>query len=103
MGFLCRGGVQPSVIECEGDYNYDKSKNRLQWNIPIVDAANPAGSMEFSCPTSIPGDFFPVEVSFVSKILYADLKVTGVSKVEDDTAVPYSIETIFYPEKYEVA
>lgn len=98
-----RAGVQPSVIECEGDYNHDNRKSRLQWNIPIVDGANPAGSMEFSCPSSIPGDFFPVEVTFVSKIPYADLKVVGVSKVDDETPVPYSIETVFYPEKYEVA
>lgn len=98
-----RSGCQPSVIECEGDYHHDSRKNRLQWNVPLVDAANPAGSMEFSCPSSIPGDFFPLEISFVSKIPYADVKVKQVSKVEDDTPVPYSIETVFYPEKYEIA
>ncbi|XP_055298175.1 coatomer subunit delta [Sitodiplosis mosellana] len=96
-------GCQPTVVDCEGDYHYDKGKNRLQWNISIVDASNPAGSMEFSCPSSIPGDFFPVEVTFVSKVPYADLKVLHVTKVDDDSAVPFSVETIFYPEKYEIA
>lgn len=59
--------------------------------------------MEFSCPSSIPGDFFPVEVTFVSKIPYADLKVKTVSMIEDESAVPFSVETVFYPEKYEIA
>lgn len=100
---VSRNGVQPSVVECEGDYHHDSRKNRLQWTIPIVDSTNPAGSMEFSCPSSIPGDFFPVEVAFVSKVPYADLKVKHINKIEDESSVPFSIETIFYPEKYEIA
>lgn len=91
------------MVDCEGDYEYDKRKNRLQWNISIVDSSNPAGSMEFSCPSSIPGDFFPVEVTFASKIPYADLKVKHVNMIEDDSVVPFSVETIFFPEKYEIA
>lgn len=104
MLLLCfRASCQPTVVECEGDYHYDNRKNRLQWNIPIVDAANPAGSMEFSCPSSIPGDFFPVEVTFISKIPYANLKVKQVTKLDDDTNAPFSVETMFFPEKYEIA
>lgn len=103
MSFCFSTGCQPTVVDCEGDYHYDKGKNRLQWNISIVDSSNPAGSMEFSCPSSIPADFFPVEVTFVSKVPYADLKVLQVSKIEDDSTVPFSVETVFYPEKYEIA
>lgn len=97
-----RTGCHPNVVECEGDYHHDSKKNRLQWNVPIVDASNASGSMEFSCPSSIPGDFFPLEVSFVSKNSYADLKVNTVTKIEDDSPVPHSIEVVFYPEKYEI-
>lgn len=53
----------PSVAECDGDYHHDSRKNLLQWNLPIIDGANKAGSMEFSVPASIPGDFFPVQVN----------------------------------------
>lgn len=56
--------VQPSVAEYDGTYNYDARKHTLTWNIPVIDAANRSGSMEFSCSSSIPGDFFPVQVSF---------------------------------------
>lgn len=101
--FLFSNGCQPTVVDCEGDYEYDKRKNRLHWNISIVDSSNPAGSMEFSCPSSIPGDFFPVEVTFASKVPYADLKVKHVNMIEDDSVVPFSVETIFFPEKYEIA
>lgn len=55
--------VQPSVAEYDGTYNYDARKHILTWNIPVIDAANKSGSMEFSCNSSIPGDFFPVQVS----------------------------------------
>lgn len=58
--------VQPSVAEYDGTYNYDARKHILSWNIPVIDAANKSGSMEFSCNSSIPGDFFPVQVSFSS-------------------------------------
>ncbi|XP_037031893.1 coatomer subunit delta [Bradysia coprophila] len=92
----------PSVAECDGDYHHDSRKNVLQWNLPVIDASNKAGSMEFSVPASIPGDFFPVQVSFSSKIPYADLKATNVLNVDDDSAVKFSTETVFYPDKYEI-
>ena len=57
--------VQPSVAEYDGTYNYDARKHILQWNIPIIDAANKSGSMEFSCNSSIPGDFFPLQVGLL--------------------------------------
>lgn len=96
-------GVHPSVTECEGDYNHDPRKSRLQWNIPVIDSSNPSGSMEFNCPSSIPGDFFPLEVTFSSKNPYADLKVIDVTQIDDSSPVQFSSETIFYPEKYEIA
>ncbi|KAJ6648607.1 Coatomer subunit delta [Pseudolycoriella hygida] len=92
----------PSVAECDGDYHHDSRKNILQWNIPVIDAANKAGSMEFSVPASIPGDFFPVQVSFSAKIPYADLKATQVVSVDDGSPVKFSTETVFYPDKYEI-
>lgn len=96
-------GVSPSITECDGEYNHDSRKHQLQWNLPVIDAANKQGAMEFSVPSSIPGDFFPVEVSFVSKTLYADLRPAKITLVDDEsTQVKYSSETALYAEKYEV-
>lgn len=96
-------GVSPSITECEGDYNHDSRKHQLHWNLPVIDAQNAQGAMEFSVPSSIPGDFFPVDVTFTSKTPYADLKPSQITPVdEESTPLKYSIETILYPEKYEI-
>ncbi|TMW50239.1 hypothetical protein DOY81_004689, partial [Sarcophaga bullata] len=94
--------VQPSVAEYDGTYNYDARKHVLSWNIPVIDAANKSGSMEFSCNSSIPGDFFPVQVSFVSKTPYAALKAKDVVLVDNDSGVKYSTENILFVDKYEI-
>lgn len=96
-------GITPSITECDGEYNHDSRKHQLLWNLPVIDASNKQGAMEFSVGSSIPGDFFPVTLSFVSKTLYADLKPAQITSVDDDSIqVKYSIETVLYPEKYEV-
>uniref|UniRef100_A0A1L8DVU7 Coatomer subunit delta n=1 Tax=Nyssomyia neivai TaxID=330878 RepID=A0A1L8DVU7_9DIPT len=95
-------GANPAIAECDGDYNHDSRKNTLTWSLPIIDVNNKAGSMEFSVPASIPGDFFPLQVAFVSKTPYADIKALDVATVDEETPVKYSSETVFYAEKYEI-
>ncbi|XP_034653650.1 coatomer subunit delta [Drosophila subobscura] len=94
--------VQPTVAEYDGTYNYDARKHVLQWHIPIIDAANKSGSMEFSCNASIPGDFFPLQVSFVSKTTYAGVIAQDVIQVDSEASVKYSSESILFVEKYEI-
>ncbi|EDV95267.1 GH17851, partial [Drosophila grimshawi] len=94
--------VQPSVAEFDGTYKYDARKHVLQWQIPVIDAANKSGSMEFSCSASIPGDFFPLQVSFVSKTPYAAISALDVVHVDNDESVKYSSETMLFVEKYEI-
>ncbi|XP_030564379.1 coatomer subunit delta [Drosophila novamexicana] len=94
--------VQPSVAEYDGTYKYDARKHVLLWNIPIIDAANKSGSMEFSCSASIPGDFFPLQVTFVSKTPYAAISALDVVQVDNNESVKYSSETILFVEKYEI-
>ncbi|XP_055374809.1 coatomer subunit delta [Condylostylus longicornis] len=94
--------VHPNVGECDGTYTFDSRKHNLQWNLPIIDASNKAGSLEFSCASSIPGDFFPLQVSFVSKTPYADLKAKEVIALEDETPVKFSKETFLFVDKYEI-
>ncbi|XP_055845023.1 coatomer subunit delta [Episyrphus balteatus] len=94
--------IQPSVGEYDGTYNYDSRKHILQWLIPIIDGSNKAGSMEFSCASSIPGDFFPLQVTFVSKTPFADLHAKDVVSVDDETPVKYSTESVLFVDKYEI-
>lgn len=95
-------GCSPNVSECDGNYNHDSRKNFLQWNLPIIDSSNKSGSMEFNAAASIPGDFFPIQVSFTSKTPYADLKANSVMLIDDEVPVKFSSDTIFYPEVYEI-
>jgi len=94
--------IHPNVGECDGSYNFDARKHQLQWNLPIIDANNKAGSLEFSCASSIPSDFFPLQVSFVSKTPYADLKAKEVLAIDDEAPVKFSKESFLYVDKYEI-
>jgi hypothetical protein len=98
---LPAGVGAPVVTECEGEYHHDARKSILEWSLPVIDESNKTGSMEFSI-NGHPDDFFPVNVSFVSKKSYCDIVVAEVRQVEDDTPVKFSSETLFYVEKYEI-
>lgn len=91
------------MATCDGDYQHEARKNVLLWSHAIIDASNKSGAIEFSVPASIPGDFFPVQVSFTSKVSYADLRVSAVLAVDDEVPQKFSSETIFYADKYEIA
>ena len=67
----------PVVSECEGEYHYNNRKNILEWTLPLIDESNKSGSMEFSI-NGHPDDFFPVNVSFVSKKPYCDIEVIRI-------------------------
>ena len=71
------GAGSPVVNECDGDYRYDSRKNILEWSLPVIDHSNKTGSMEFSI-NGHPDDFFPINVSFVSKKSYCDVEVRTV-------------------------
>lgn len=91
----------PVVGDCDGEYSYDNRKNILQWSLPVIDDSNKTGSMEFTI-SGHANDFFPINVSFVSKKSYCDIQVTEVKLLDDDQAVKYSSEVVFYVDKYEI-
>ena len=68
------GSGAPVVAECDGDYTYEKPRGALLWQLPMIDAKNKTGSMEFSCGGN-PDDFFPVQVAFFSKKSYSGIEV----------------------------
>lgn len=98
---LPSGVGAPVVTECEGDYHHDSRKNVLEWSLPVIDESNESGSMEFSINAQ-PDDFFPVNVSFVSKKPYCDIALTEVLMVDDDSPVKHTSEVVFYVDKYEI-
>lgn len=74
--FVIRSGAgAPLVNECDGEYHHDSRKSQLEWTLPVIDATNKSGAMEFSI-AGHPDDFFPVTVSFISKKPYCDIQVS---------------------------
>ncbi|XP_045559453.1 coatomer subunit delta [Salmo salar] len=95
------GVAAPVVGDVDGEYKHDSRRNVLEWSLPVIDAKNKSGSLEFSV-TGQPNDFFPVNVSFVSKRNYCDIQVAKVTHVEGDAPVKFSLETSFLVDKYEI-
>ncbi|KAF4085956.1 hypothetical protein AMELA_G00100970 [Ameiurus melas] len=91
----------PVVGDLDGEYRHDSRKNILEWSLPVIDENNKSGSLEFSI-AGRPNDFFPVNVSFVSKRTYSDIQVAKVTQVEGDSPVKFSSETSFVVDKYEI-
>ncbi|XP_062894628.1 coatomer subunit delta-like isoform X2 [Mobula hypostoma] len=89
------------ISELEGEYRHDNRKNLLEWCLPVIDAKNKSGSMEFSFPGH-PNDFFPIHVSFVSKKNYCNIQVSGVNHVDSNSPVRFSLETMFLVDRYEI-
>lgn len=71
-----RSGVGAPVIgDLDGEYKHDSRRNTLEWCLPVIDANNKTGSLEFTIAGQ-PNDFFPINVSFVSKRNYCNLQVS---------------------------
>ncbi|MCJ8748611.1 hypothetical protein PDJAM_G00166800 [Pangasius djambal] len=91
----------PVIGDLDGEYRHDSRRNVLEWCLPVVDIKNKTGSLEFSIAGQ-PNDFFPVNVSFVSKGNYCDIQVNKVSQVDGNSPVRFSTETAFVVDKYEI-
>ena len=63
------------MSEADGSYHHDHRHNLLEWSLPVIDANNKSGSMEFSM-AGHPDDFFPVSVSFISRKSYCEIVVS---------------------------
>ncbi|KAJ1189947.1 hypothetical protein NDU88_006688 [Pleurodeles waltl] len=98
---LPSGVGSPVIGDIDGDYRHDSRRNILEWCLPVIDAKNKNGSLEFSIAGQ-PNDFFPVHVSFVSKKNYCNIQVNKVTHVDGNSLVRFSTETAFLVEKYEI-
>merc|ERR1712012_935319 len=95
------GSGSPVVAECDGEYTFEKRCNELLWQLPLIDANNKTGSMEFSS-SGTPDDFFPVQVAFFSKKSYSGLEVLDCYEVENEAVVKHSTECILLGDRYEI-
>ena len=71
-----RSGVGgPVVGDLTGEYHYDHKKSVLNWQLPVIDASNSQGSLEFTI-SGHPDDFYPINVSFYSPKTMCNIHVS---------------------------
>jgi coatomer subunit delta len=85
----------------QGDYQIDKQRKLLYWNLPLIDSSNSSGVLEFNVSTDDAGGFFPIAVNFMSSMTVNDIKVTQCSLVDGGTA-PFSVEGSLVTDVYQV-
>lgn len=91
----------PNMGEMDGDYNYAAKRAILEWKLPVINASNPNGSMEFTISAS-PDDFFPINVSFYSTKTMCDISINEVRNSENQDPVKFSQDRSLLIDKYEI-
>ena len=71
-------GGNPTVGEVDGHYEVNRQTRTLEWQLPIIDASNKQGSLEFNIMGDDVNAFFPVGVSFVSEKTFCDIDVSNI-------------------------
>ncbi|GMR43541.1 hypothetical protein PMAYCL1PPCAC_13736 [Pristionchus mayeri] len=92
----------PVVAECEGSYEYQKSRNQLIWMIPVIDASNETGVLEFVTPNGAADHFFPVSLRFSAQETMVDIAVESAQKMDGSEVVSHSAITNFVVDKYDI-
>jgi len=93
----------PNVSNVDGEYNHNTRKNILEWIVPVIDANNSVGNLDFTIAGQ-PDDFFPVDVTFRSnKKSYTDVQIGEIELCETNAPVKYSVERVIVVDKYEIA
>ncbi|CAB3401423.1 unnamed protein product [Caenorhabditis bovis] len=93
--------TSPVVSECEGNYEYQKTRNIIVWTIPVIESSNSSGTLEFTVPNGHSDHFFPVSVGFNTEDLFVPITVAEVTKSDGSPAV-FSAETSFVADNFEI-
>ncbi|KAI0714795.1 hypothetical protein C8Q76DRAFT_437508 [Earliella scabrosa] len=95
-------GSYPTVSSHSGEWALNSSSHSLDWTIPLINAEDRSGSLEFSVGGDDAGVFFPVKVSFVAQGSIAGVKVAAVTRVDSSEEVVFSEDATVSVENYTV-
>uniref|UniRef100_A0A915NKS0 Coatomer subunit delta n=1 Tax=Meloidogyne floridensis TaxID=298350 RepID=A0A915NKS0_9BILA len=98
----CLPATTPLISECDGSYEYQKSKSQLVWSLTSIDKTNKNGTLEFSTPNGHADHFFPVNIRFVSLDSFCKITVDSVEKGQESEQVEFTSEHSLITEKYEI-
>merc|ERR1711977_359460 len=82
-----RSDSPPAILSADGDATFQPRSNTLEWRLPLVDASNNNGSMEFSVLNMDADGVFPILVDFRSPRLCCDIEVEAVELIETNESV----------------
>lgn len=94
-------GSYPVVASHTSEWQLNPSSHRLDWTIPLVNAEERSGSLEFSINGSEVNTFFPVHVSLVGLGSIVGVRVASASRVDGEDVV-FSEEASFVADNYSV-
>ncbi|PCH34288.1 hypothetical protein WOLCODRAFT_87391 [Wolfiporia cocos MD-104 SS10] len=97
-----RDGSYPTVSLHSGEWALNPSSHSLDWSIPLINAEERSGSLEFAVGGDDPGAFFPVKVAFVSEGSIAGVHLASVSRVDGGEEVVFSEDASVHVESYTV-
>ncbi|EXX69863.1 uncharacterized protein OCT59_005385 [Rhizophagus irregularis] len=95
-------GGNPVVGDVDGHYEVNRQARTLDWQLPIIDASNKQGSLEFNIAGDDVNAFFPVRVSFISEKMFCDVDALEVTLIETGAPVTFSKEKLLTAEEYNV-
>lgn len=82
------------------EWQLNPSSHRLDWTIPLVNAEERSGSLEFSITGSDINTFFPVQVSFVGLGSTVGVRVVSAAQVDGGENVVFSEDASFNTDNY---
>lgn len=92
----------PNILSLDGTYKHNSTGQELVWEIPLVDASNSTGTLEFNIQSknSSPDAFFPIDVEFSSNELFCDIDVATVKTADGKSPILYGITKSMSTEGY---
>ncbi|KAI0050583.1 hypothetical protein FA95DRAFT_1555507 [Auriscalpium vulgare] len=93
-------GDYPSVASHSGEWQLNPSSHAIDWSIPLVNADERSGSLEFSISGDDVGAFFPVKVAFVGLGNIVGVRVASVSRVDSGEEVTFSEDATLAVDNY---
>lgn len=95
-----RSGSYPTVSSHTGDWALNSSEHTLDWSVPLVDADNTSGSLEFSVSGDDDSAFFPVRATFIGAGSMAGISVASIAQVDGGADVLFSQDATVTADDY---
>ncbi|KAG1679134.1 hypothetical protein FOA52_000489 [Chlamydomonas sp. UWO 241] len=95
-------GHAPTVNQADGEWRFDSKRNCLLWTLDLIDDSNRSGSMEFVVAAADPSVFYPIDVTFSSKTIFADVHVDTVEHTQSGAPVKFSFKKFLTTAEYTV-